>query len=257
MAMIFDSHAHYDDTAFDADRDTLIASLPQKGVGAVLNAASDLPSSRRACALAERYPYFWAAAGVHPEAADTLDEAAISEITVLTQHPRVVAIGEIGLDYHYENNPPREIQRAAFERQLKLAKELSLPVIIHSRDAAQETFDLVKAYRPRGVVHCFSGSAELAEEYVRLGMYVGFTGVVTFKGAKKPLAAARAAGLDRLLIETDCPYMAPVPFRGKRCDSTMLPFTAQAIADALGVSVQEVIDRSFKNTCALFGISPA
>ncbi len=254
MSFIFDSHAHYDDARFDPDRDMLISSLPEKGVGAVVNAASDLISSRAAAALAEKYSFFWASAGFHPEAADHLNDDAMLEIEALTRKERVVAIGEIGLDYYYDNNPTPESQRRAFERQLALAHELDLPVIIHSRDAAQETLDIVKKYRPRGIVHCFSGSAELAREYTAMGMYVGFTGVVTFKGAKKPLEAARAAGLSRILIETDCPYLAPVPFRGKRCDSTMLAYTAQALAEALGVSAQEVIDASFKNALNAYEI---
>jgi TatD DNase family protein len=255
--MIFDSHAHYDDERFDEDRDALITSLPEKGIGAVLNSASDISSSRAAAALAERFSHFWASAGVHPQAADTLDDDALHAIEMLTRQERVVAIGEIGLDYYYEDNPAHEVQRAAFERQLQLAHDLDLPVIIHSRDAAQETFDLVKKYRPRGVVHCFSGSAQLAREYVDLGMYVGFTGVVTFKGAKKPLEAARAAGIDHILVETDCPYLAPVPFRGKRCDSTMLPRTVAVLADSLAVSVEKLVDSTWKNACDVYEISPS
>jgi len=252
--MIFDSHAHYDDPRFDEDRDALLSSLAEKGVGAVVNAASDLPSSRAGLALAERYPFLWSAAGVHPSESETLDAAALAEIEALAAHPRVVAIGEIGLDYYWEDNPPRPIQRAAFEQQLALAKRLEMPVIVHSRSASQETFEILSAHRPRGVVHCFSGSAELAREYAAMGMYVGFTGVVTFKGAHKPLEAARAAGLDHILVETDCPYLAPAPFRGKRCDSSLLPYTVRALAEALGVAPREVERASWENACALYGL---
>jgi len=252
--MIFDSHAHYDDAHFDADRDALLSSLAAHGVGAVVNAACDLASSRAGLALAERYDFLWSAAGVHPSESETLNDEALAEIEAIAAHPRVVAIGEIGLDYYWEDNPPREVQRAAFERQLLLAKRLDLPVIVHSRNASQETFEILSRHRPRGVVHCFSGSAELAREYARMGMYVGFTGVVTFPGARKPLEAAKAAGLGHILIETDCPYLAPVPYRGKRCDSTMLPHTVRALAEALGVSGAEIERASWENACALYGI---
>ena len=254
--MIFDSHAHYDDERFDPDREEVLASLREHGVGAVLNAACDMPSTRAALHLAETHDFIWSAAGIHPEHADTLDAAALEEIAATAAHERVVAIGEIGLDYYWQDNPPREVQRAAFEQQLALARDLNMPVIIHSRNAAQETFDIIARYRPRGIVHCFSGSAELAKEYKKLGMYLGFTGVVTFKGTQKPLSAAREAGLDRLLIETDCPYLAPVPYRGKRCDSTMLTHTAAALAEALGVTPEEIIRAAWENACAVYGVSP-
>lgn len=252
--MIFDSHAHYDDEAFDSDRDELIASLPSHGIGMVCNSASDLASSRAAAALTEKYSFFRASAGVHPHEADSLNDEVLRELELLARKKGVVAIGEIGLDYHWDDDPAPEIQRIAFERQLQLAKDMNMPVIIHSRDAAQETFDIVKKYRPKGIVHCFSGSAELAKEYRDLGLYMGYTGVVTFKGAKKPLEAAKATGLDRLLIETDCPYLAPVPYRGKRCDSTMLPFTVAALAEALKVTEEELIRATFENACRVYEI---
>ena len=243
---IFDSHAHYDNERFDEDRDEVIRAIKEAGVGAVLNAASDLESSKKALELAKKYEFFWASAGVHPHEATSLDDNVLLEIEGLCKESKTVALGEIGLDFYYDHSP-REVQRTAFEKQLMLAKDIDIPIIIHSRDAAQETFDLVKKYRPRGVVHCFSGSAELAAEYVKLGLYVGFTGVVTFPNAKKALEAAKSAGLGRLLIETDCPYMAPVPFRGKRCNSAMLIHTAQALADVLEVSLEEVFGASWEN----------
>lgn len=253
---IFDSHAHYDDERFDGDRDELLASLSARGIGAVVNAACDLPSSRAGLALAERHEYIWSAAGIHPEHADDLDDNALQELCALAKKDRVVAIGEIGLDYYWEDNPPRDVQRAAFERQLELARRVGLPVIVHSRNAAQETFEILAKHHPRGVVHCFSGSAELARDYVKMGMYIGFTGVVTFHNARKPLEAAKAAGLEHILVETDCPYLAPVPFRGKRCDSTQLPYTVGALADAFGVSSEEVAAATWRNACTLYGIEP-
>ena len=251
MMELFDSHAHYDNERFEGDRDEIIASLESAGIGMVLNAASDLESSRNALALADRYDFFRASAGVHPHEASSLNDDVLLEIERLCGNSRVVALGEIGLDFYYDHSP-RDVQRTAFERQLTLSKELDIPVIIHSREAAQETFELVKKYRPRGIIHCFSGSAELAEEYVKLGLYVGFTGVVTFPNAKKPLEAAKAAGLGRILIETDCPYMAPVPFRGKRCDSTMLPHTAQALTAALGVSLDTLCEATWENAMTVY-----
>lgn len=254
MALIFDSHAHYDEEAFDPDRDQLLSSMAAAGVGWILNAASDLPSSRRAKALSGRYPFLYASAGVHPHEAKTLTTEVLSEIEQLTRYDKVVAIGEIGLDYHY-NHSPREVQRAAFERQLALARDLDLPVIIHSREAHAETLEIVKRFRPKGVVHCFSGGAELAREYVSLGLFLGFTGVVTFRNARKPLEAVRAVPLDRLLIETDCPYLAPEPFRGKRCDSRMLIQTASAVAGVKRIETDKLILQTAENASAVYGLA--
>lgn len=253
MACFFDSHAHYDQKRFDGDRDAVIASLPSNGVGAVLNSASDIASSEAALALAKQHLFFRTSAGVHPHAATELDDAALLRIEELCREPEVVAIGEIGLDYYYDY-APREVQKAAFRRQLALAHELDCPVIIHSRDAAQDTFDLVKEFRPRGVVHCFSGSAELAREYAAMGLYLGFTGAVTFQNAKKPFAAAAATPLSQLLIETDCPYMAPIPFRGRRCDSTMLPATAAVLAAAQNCDVETIASATWQNAVRCFSL---
>ena len=254
MERIFDSHAHYDHKRFDDDREAVIGALRENNVCAVLNSASDIPSSEAAHALAEKYDFFFASAGIHPDSADTLDDNALLRIEQLCGEQKVVALGEIGLDYHYDDGLPRDIQLAAFRRQLELAHELDIPVIIHSREAAQDTFELVKKFRPRGVIHCFSGSAELARQYVDLGMYIGFTGVVTFANARKPLEAAAAVPLSRLLLETDCPYMAPAPYRGKRCDSSMLPRTAQALAQCQGISYDELLRATWKNAFACFDI---
>lgn len=250
---IFDSHAHYDDERFDADREAVLGGLGAAGVTRVMNAASDLATSRTALALAERWPFVWCAAGVHPHEAEAAPADYLDQLRTLAAHPRVRAIGEIGLDYHYDLSP-REIQRRVFEEQLVLAKELDMPVIIHDREAHGETLELLEKYRPRGVVHCFSGSAEMARQVVALGMYVGFTGAVTFKNARKPLEAVAAVPADRLLLETDCPYMAPEPLRGRRCDSTMLPHTAAAMAAVRGITPGQLVELTAANACRLFGI---
>jgi len=250
---IFDSHAHYDQKRFDADRDQVISALAAAGVTRVMNAASDLPSSRDALALAEKYPFFWCSVGIHPHEAEDAPADYLNQLKELVKNPRVRAIGEIGLDFHYDFSP-RDVQHRVFEEQLILAKELDMPVIIHDREAHGETIELLTKYRPKGVVHCFSGSAEMAKQVVQLGMYVGFTGTVTFKNARKPLEAVAAVPADRLLIETDCPYMAPEPLRGRRCDSSMLPYTAAAMAAVRGITPQQLVDLTAQNACRLFGI---
>ena len=251
----FDSHAHYDDSAFDSDREELLAMLPQKGVCHVINAGASLKGSAASIALAEKYEYFHAAAGIHPEDAFGLPEDWQEQLKKMLAHPKVVAVGEIGLDYYYEDACPREIQQQVFEAQLKLAKEFDLPVIIHDREAHGDTMEFLRKYRPRGVVHCFSGSAEMAKEVVSLGMYVGLGGVVTFKNARHPLEVAAVVPPNRLLNETDAPYMAPVPYRGKRCDSTLIPYSAAKIGEIKGVSAQEVLSWGKENAARLFGIT--
>lgn len=251
---IFDSHAHYDDERFRDDLPDVISHLTQNGVCAVLNVGCDEQSSLSTVSLAKQIPWFYAAVGIHPHAADELSEHWMDTLMPLFSEEKVVALGEIGLDYHWDT-PDRESQRTLFEAQLQLAQQVNLPVIIHSRDACADTMELLHKYNPRGVVHCFSGSAETAKEVVNMGMYVGFTGVVTFPNARKTLEAVRTVPMERLLLETDCPYMAPVPFRGKRTTSDMIQYTAQAIAEQKGLSAQEVIDIARENTCRLFGIS--
>ncbi len=251
---IFDSHAHYDDERFRDDLPDVLSHLTQNGVCAVLNVGCDEQSCLSTISLAKQIPWFYAAVGIHPHAADELSEHWMDTLMPLFSEEKVVALGEIGLDYHWDT-PDRESQRALFEAQLQLAQQVNLPVIIHSRDACADTMELLHKYNPRGVVHCFSGSAETAKEVVNMGMYVGFTGVVTFPNARKTFEAVRAVPMERLLLETDCPYMAPVPFRGKRTTSDMIQYTAQAIAEQKGLSAQEVIDIARENTCRLFGIS--
>lgn len=252
---IFDSHAHYDDSVFDEDRGALLSSLPRDGVCAVVNAASSLPSARASLSLAEQYPYIYAAVGIHPEEALSATEADIAALRALYAHPKAIAIGEIGLDYHYEDACPREIQRRWFEAQLALAKELDAPVIVHDREAHEDTMRLLRQYRPAGVLHCYSGSVEMLREVLRLGMYIGLGGAVTFKNARRPVEVAAAVPADRLLLETDAPYMAPVPLRGKRCDSRMIAHTAARIADIRGCTADELLEQTRKNACRLFHIA--
>lgn len=254
MNNIFDSHAHYDDERFDEDRETLLPSLKDGGVRAVINAGADMRTSRMGLAYTKQYDFIYCAVGIHPQAADEYAPKDLDELTKMCEDEKVVAIGEIGLDYHYED-PGREIQKVAFEAQLALARDLDKPVIIHSREATADTQAYIKKYRPKGVVHCFSGSAQTAKELVGMGMYLGFTGVVTFQNAKHVIEAVAVTPLDRLLLETDCPYMAPVPHRGKRCDSRMIEHTAQRIAEIKGIPTQELIDIATENTCRLFGIN--
>ena len=232
MNGIFDSHAHYDDERFDADRDELLESIHREGVEYIMTIGADLPTSYAARELAERYDFVYFAAGIHPEQAGDAPENYLEELKALAAHPKCRAIGEIGLDYYWAENPPKERQMELFRQQVLLAKELGLPVIIHDREAHADTLALLRELHPAGVLHCFSGSVEMAKEVAALGMYLGFTGAITFKNARKAPQAAAVVPDDRLLIETDCPYMAPEPYRGKRCDSSMLPRVAERLADA-------------------------
>lgn len=251
---IIDSHAHYDDSAFDDDRDSLLETLFSESspIDRIINVGCSVKGSESSAKLAEKYERIYFTAGLHPDAADETDRLDV--IRRLATHPKCVAIGEIGLDYHYENHD-RTIQKTAFEKQLQLAAELSLPVVIHSRDAWEDTMELLRKYRPRGVMHCFSGSAETAREIVKMGMYVGFTGAVTFKNAKKARLAAGVVPMDRLLCETDCPYMSPEPLRGRRCDSSMLPHTLAVLAEIKGVTVEEMAEITAHNAEELFGVN--
>ena len=247
---IFESHAHFDDERYDLDRDELISSLKEKGIAAVVNIGADMKGSRATMEYVDKYDFVYGAVGVHPEYANDVDYTALREFS---RHPKIVAIGEIGLDYHYEGYN-RDEQITAFKKQLELAKEVDLPVIIHSRDATQDTLDILKEYKPRGVVHCFSGSAETALEIVKLGMYIGFTGVITFKNAHRAIEALKAVPLDRILCETDCPYMAPEPHRGERNDPSLLCHIIEKMAEVKGVSPQEMADITNKNARTLFGL---
>lgn len=250
---IFDTHAHYDDLRFEEDRDELLCSLNDKGVSHIVNCGCDLKSSLTTHALAQKHDFIFAAIGVHAHEAEEATESDLEEIERLYNNKKVVAVGEIGLDYHYDFSP-RERQLEVFERQLILANKLDLPVIVHDREAHEDTMNLLKKHRPKGVVHCFSGSAEMAKEIVKLGMHIGIGGAVTFKNAKKPVEVVEYLPLDRLLLETDAPYMTPVPFRGQRCDSAHIAYTAEKIAEIKGIDVQELIDICNGNAKRLFNI---
>lgn len=251
MGKIFDTHAHYMKSDFGGDLDKILAELPSKNVGRVLAIGCDIPSSMEEIALAERYDYIYAAAGIHPEHAADVPEDWERELEKLLAHKKVAALGEIGLDYHYPE-PAKDIQQEIFVKQLEMAKRLDMPVVIHSRDACGDTMEILREYKPRGVLHCFSGSAETAREVVKLGMYIGFTGVLTFKNSRKAWAACAETPIDRLLLETDCPYMAPVPHRGERSDSSMIVFTAAKMAEIKGVSAEEMTDIARRNGERLF-----
>lgn len=254
MNNIFDSHAHYDSEAFNDDRKELLHALPSQGVCGIINCASDMASAITSLELADEFDFIYAACGVHPHEAEDCKQGYIDVLRKLCSEEKCVAVGEIGLDYHYDFSP-RDIQKKVFEEQIVLAKELDLPIIVHDREAHEDTLELLKKYKPKGVVHCFSGSVEMAKEIVKLGMYIGLGGAVTFKNARKPLEVAAYVPDDMLVIETDCPYMTPVPFRGKRCDSSYIPYTAEVIASARGTTAQEILDLTRKNADILFNLS--
>jgi TatD DNase family protein len=251
---IFDSHAHYDQKRFDDDRDQVISALAAAGVTRVMNAASDLPSSRDALALAEKYPFFWCSVGIHPHEAEDAPADYLDQLKELVKNPRVRAIGEIGLDFHYDFSP-RDIQHRVFEEQLILAKELDMPVIIHDREAHGETMELLAKYRPKGVVHCFSGSAEMARQVAELGMYVGFTGTVTFKNARHAKEVCAAIDPAYLLSETDCPYMAPEPVRGTRNEPANIPHIVRVMAQVRQVSEEEMAEQIWQNGQRFLGVT--
>ena len=253
--MLFDTHAHMDDRSFDEDREELLAALPGKGISLLMNPGCSYESSLNAIALAEGYDYIYAAVGSHPDVADEVDEALIEKYRNLcSQHPRVKAIGEIGLDYHYEDIP-RDIQKRAFRLQMELARELQLPVIVHEREAHEDGLKIVDEFPTvKGVFHCYSGSLEMAKELIKRGWYIGFTGVLTFKNARKAIEVAANIPLDRIVIETDCPYMAPVPFRGKRNDPGLVCYMANKLAELRGISPEEAARITLKNGKRLYRI---
>ena len=253
--MLFDTHAHMDDRAFDVDREALLSSLPQQGIALLLNPGCSLESSRAACGLARRYDYLYAAVGSHPDAADEVTESVLETYRALCRdNPKVKAIGEIGLDYHYED-VPRQRQLEAFRAQMALAEELHLPVIVHEREAHEDGMAVVADFpQVTGVFHCYSGSAEMAKQLVKRGWYIGFTGVLTFKNARKALEVAREIPLERIVLETDCPYMSPEPFRGRRNDPSRLYRMAEALAQARGISVEDVHAATLENGKRLYRI---
>ena len=248
--LIFDSHAHYDDAKFDNIRDKLLEALPRHGVCGVINCGCDTLSSKKALAYAEKYPYIYAAVGVHPE---NIGGGTAAEIEELSKHKKCVAIGEIGLDYYWVSDNKEE-QIALFEEQLILANRLRLPVIVHDRDAHADTLELLKKHRPRGVVHSFSGSREMAREILELGMYIGIGGVITFKNAKRLPEVVEMLPENRFLLETDAPYLTPVPHRGEINNSAMIYFAAQKIAEIRSTSLERILSSARRNTEILFNI---
>ncbi len=252
---LYDTHAHFDDRAFDTDRHALLVSMGDMGVKLINNIGCDVPSSRASISLAEQYPFVYATVGHWPGNTYQMNEEMLEEYRTLARHPKVVAIGEIGLDYHYEDTP-REMQKYWFQRQMALADELSLPVVIHQREAHEDGLNIVKKWADKvpGVFHCFSGSAEMAKEIVKMGWYVSFTGVVTFKNARRALEAMAAVPLDRLMIETDAPYMAPTPYRGKRNHSGYVGKVAEKLAEIKGISPEEAARVTMENGIRFFRI---
>ena len=253
--MLFDTHAHLDDRAFAEDRAQLLEALPGQGLELVMNPGCSLESSRNVVKIAARYDYIYAAVGSHPDVADEVNEEVIAEYRQLCKgNPKVKAIGEIGLDYHYEDIP-REIQLKAFRMQMELARELGLPVIIHEREAHEDGMAVIREFpEVTGVFHCYSGSAEMARQLTKLGWYIGFTGVLTFKNARKAVESAQAIPLDRIVIETDCPFMSPEPFRGKRNDPSRVRFVAQKLAELRGITPEEAERITFENGKRLYRI---
>lgn len=252
--MIFDTHSHYDDDVFNDDRDELLSTLSEKGVGQVVNVGADMTSCRTALALAEQYDFVYCALGVHPSEVAELTEADMEWIANHTAHEKVVAIGEIGLDYHWPEPSP-QVQKEWLHRQIAVAKEVNLPIIFHSREAAKDTMDIIqetKAYECGGVIHCYSYSPEMAKEFVEMGYYIGIGGVVTFKNAKKVIKTVEEIPLERIVLETDCPYLAPEPNRGKRNDSSQLIYVADKIAQLKGISAEEVIATTTENAMRLY-----
>lgn len=253
--MIFESHAHYDAEQFDEDRDELLSSMPKQGVGTIVNVGATIRSCVEIVDMAQQYPFIYAAIGVHPDEVGALNEDTFALVKAQAKKEKVVAVGEIGLDYYWDNES-HDVQKKWFIKQLNLARELKLPVVIHSREAAADTLQIMREHAKGlpGVIHCFSYSPEMAREYVKMGFYIGVGGVVTFKNAKKLKEVVEEIPLDRILLETDSPYLAPVPHRGERNSSLYIPHIAEEIAGIKGCSYEEVITQTEKNGCDLFCI---
>lgn len=254
--MLFDSHAHYNDSAFSEDSDILLSSMRENNIGYIMNACSSVSEFPDILRLVEKYPFVYGAAGVHPHETEHMTEKDLEKIETFSSHPKIKAIGEIGLDYYYDNSP-REIQKYWFARQIDLANKLKLPIIIHDRDAHKDTLEILKSHDAAavgGAFHCYTGSAEMVKEVLDMNLYIAFGGALTFKKAQKPLEAAKAVPLDRLLIETDCPYLTPEPFRGKKNSSLYLHLVAEKLAAVKGVSTEEIIEQTCENAKKCFRI---
>lgn len=254
--MIFDTHAHYDSSQFDEDREELLASMPEQGVGTIVNVGASYRSCFTVPEMVQKYPFMYAAVGVHPDEVGALNEETFTKMKEQFQKDKVIAVGEIGLDYYWDNES-HELQKKWFIRQLELARELSLPVLIHSREAASDTIEIMKEYGRglQGVIHCFSYSKEMAKEYVKMGYYIGVGGVVTFKNGRKLKEVVAEVPLTSIVLETDCPYLAPVPFRGKRNHSGYIRYAAEEIAGIKGVSAEEVIRQTEENAKKMYGLA--
>ncbi len=254
--MIFDTHAHYDDEQFDPDRDELLRGMRDRNVGWIVNVGAAPDGCRASVALAQQYDFIYAAIGLHPDETGAFTEEFFAWMRDTARtNPKVVAIGEIGLDYHWDVEP-REVQKECFIRQMDLAREIGLPIMVHSRDAAQDTFDVIAEHGRglQGIIHCYSGSPEMAREYVKMGYHIGLGGVVTFKNAKKAKETAAKIPLESIVLETDCPYMAPAPFRGKRNSSDLIQYVAAEIALLRGILEEEVIEQTTANARELFHV---
>lgn len=252
MNNIFDAHAHYDDDWFDSDREELLSAMPSKGVCGIVNAAVDLKTAKIAKDFADKYNFMYFTVGFHPENLEDMPDGYLQKIAQMLQHKKAVALGEIGLDYHWDIE--KALQHRVFEEQLILAKELDVPVVIHDREAHGDVMSYLRKYQPKGLMHCFSGSVEMLKEVLRLGMSISLGGTVTFKNARVPLEVAQAVPLDRLLLETDAPYLSPVPFRGKRNDSSNIIYTAEKIAQIKGIGIQQLLDITAENAKRLYNI---
>lgn len=254
--MIFETHAHYDDEQFDMDREALLLSMPEQGIGTIVNVSATYASCQRVVDLVQKYPFMYAAVGIHPDEVGSLNEERFQQMKELCKQEKVVAVGEIGLDYYWDNES-HDLQKEWFVRQLNLARELNLPVLIHSREAAADTMEIMKQYGQglKGVIHCFSYSKEMAAEYVKMGFYIGVGGVVTFKNARKLKETVQEIPLTSIVLETDCPYLAPVPYRGKRNNSAYIKYIAEEIAGIKGVSYEEVVEQTEKNARDLYNLT--
>lgn len=254
--MIFDTHAHYDDEQFDEDRNELLVSMAENGVGTIVNVSASYASCERVTDMIKEYPFMYAAVGVHPDAAGDLDEESFARMKKLFARDKVVAVGEIGLDYYWDKES-HDIQKKWFIRQLELARELGLPAVIHSREAAADTMEIMKKYAQgqKGVIHCYSYSREMAREYVKMGFYIGVGGVVTFKNARKLKETVEEIPIESIVLETDCPYLAPVPYRGKRNHSAYIRYVAEEVARLKGISCEEVIRQTEINAKKLYGLA--
>ncbi|MBR0423541.1 MAG: TatD family hydrolase [Clostridia bacterium] len=254
MGLIFDTHAHYDDFAFDVDREEKLSLLPNDNIYAVINAGADIKSSKKSINLSEDYPYIYAAVGIHPENISNIPNDYIFQLEkLILSSKKIVGLGEIGLDYHYTKENKQQ-QKDLFESQVKLAIKHDLPVIVHDREAHGDTLEILKKYKPKGVVHCFSGSLEMAKEVIKMGMYIGVGGVVTFKNAKNAVYVVENISLENIVLETEAPYMSPVPLRGKRCDSSYIKYTAEKISEIKNIELNEVFEITKQNAKNLFGV---